>query len=56
MRDTERESQRPRQREKPTPHRAPEAGLNPGTPGSRRELEGRHTQPLNHPGVPSSVF
>ena len=36
MRDTERrrERQRPRQREKQAPRREPNAGLDPGTPGS----------------------
>ena len=38
MRDTERERerQRHRQREKQTPCREPDAGLDPGSPGSRR--------------------
>ena len=40
MRDTERE----RQREKPTPHREPDMGLNPGSPGPRPGLKAA----LNH--------
>ena len=39
MRDTEREGQRPRQREKQAPCREPDAGLDPGTPGSQPEPE-----------------
>ena len=34
MRDTEREGQRHRQREKQAPCREPNTGLDPGTPGS----------------------
>ena len=37
MRDTERERQGPRQREKQAPCREPNVGLDPGTPGSRHE-------------------
>ena len=33
MRDAERESQRHRQREKQAPHRKPNVGLDPRTPG-----------------------
>ena len=39
MRDTERERQRPRKREKQDPCREPDMGLNPGTPESRPELK-----------------
>ena len=39
MRDRERE--RHRQREKQAPCREPDVGLDPQTPGSRPELEGR---------------
>ena len=51
--DTEREGERQthRQREKQAPWREPDAGLNPGTPGSRPEPKA-DTQPLGHPGVP----
>ena len=51
MKDTER--QRHRQREKQAPHREPDAGLDPGTLGSRPEPKA-DTQLLNHPGIPSS--
>ena len=55
MRDTdrerERERQRHRQRKKQTPRREPDAGLDPGTPGSCPELKA-DAQPLSHPGVP----
>ena len=46
MRDTkrERERQRHRQREKQAPCREPDAGLDPGSPGSRPELKAA----LNH--------
>ena len=39
MRDRERERQRHRQREKQVPHREPNVGLDPGTPGSRPGLK-----------------
>ena len=53
MRDRERERQRHRQREKQAPCRDPDAGLDPGTPGSRPGLKGG-AQLLSHPGVPRS--
>ena len=53
MRDTERERQRPRQREKQAPCREPDAGLDPGSPGSRLGPKA-DAQPLSHPGVPDS--
>ena len=37
MRDTQRESQRHRQKEKQAPLREPDVGLDPRTPGSHRE-------------------
>ena len=49
MRDSER--QRHRQREKQTPSREPNSGLNPRTPGSWSELKAE-VQPLSHSGVP----
>ena len=51
MRDTERKRQRHRQREKQAPCREPDAGLNPGTPGSQ---PGWKADPLllSHLGVP----
>ena len=42
---------RDRQREKQAPCGDPDAGLNPGTPGSRPEPKA-DTQPLSHPGTP----
>ena len=55
MRDTEREKQTYRQREKQAPCRDPDVGLDPRTPGSRpgRKVE---AQLLNHPGVPCYHF
>ena len=51
MRDTDREKQRQRQREKWDPCREPDAGHDPGTPGSRPGPKA-NAQPLSHPGVP----
>ena len=42
-RETHREGQRHRQRERQAPHREPNAGLDPRTPGSRPEREGRRS-------------
>ena len=44
-------SQRHRQREKQGPHREPDVGLIPRTPGSRPEPKAE-AQPRSHPGVP----
>ena len=55
MRDTERERQIHRQREKQAPCREPNMGLVPGTPGSCPELKA-DTQPLSHPGIPITGF
>ena len=55
MRDTNRARQRHRQREKQAPHREPNAGLYPRTPGSPPEPKA-DTQPLSHPGVPPDPF
>ena len=52
MRDTERERQRHRQREKQAPHKEPDVGLDPGTPGLRLEPKADAQLP-NHPGVPT---
>ena len=52
MRDTHRERQRPRQREKQAPCGESDAGFDPGTPGSRPESKA-DTQPLIHPDAPS---
>ena len=51
-RETHRERQRHRQREKRAPCREPDAGLDPGSPGS---LPGPKAvaKPLRHPGIPS---
>ena len=46
-----RERQRHREREKQAPHREPDAGLDPGTAGSRPEPK-TDAQPLSHPGAP----
>ena len=46
-----RERQRHRQREKQAPCREPDAGLDPGTPGSHPGLKA-DAQPLSHPGAP----
>ena len=51
MRNTQRERQRHRQREKHVPCREPEVGLDPKIPGSRPEPKA-DAQPLNYPGVP----
>ena len=50
MRDTERERQIHREREKQAPSREPNVGLDPGTPGSCPEPK-VHAQPLSHSGV-----
>ena len=55
MRDTQRERQRHRKREKQAPCREPNVGLDPGTPGSHPEPKA-DTQLLNHPGIPISDF
>ena len=48
---THRKGQRHRQREKQSPHREPDMGLDPGTPESCPEPKA-DTQPLSHPSVP----
>ena len=53
MRDIERERQTHRQREKQVPCRKPDAGLNPGTPGSHPEPQA-DAKPLSHPGTPKT--
>ena len=53
MRDRER--QRHRQREKRAPHREPDVGLDPRTPGSYPELKA-DTQPLSHQAPQNRVF
>ena len=54
-RHTQREGQRPRQREKQAPHREPDVGLDPRTPGSRPELKA-DAQPLSHPVPIACLF
>ena len=51
MRDTEREKQRHRQREKQAPCREPKVGLDPGTPGPYPRPKAG-AKPLSHPGIP----
>ena len=51
MKDTKRERQRCRQREKQTPGREPDKGLDPKTTGSYPE-PGAGAPPVSHPGVP----
>ena len=61
MRDThtmierERERERDRQREKQAPCREPDVGLHRGSPGSHPGPKAG-TKPLNHPGIPNSIF
>ena len=55
MRDTEKERQSHRQREKQAPCREPNIGLDPRTLGSQSEPKA-DAQPLSHPGTPSSSF
>ena len=49
------ERQRHRQREKQASCGEPDAGLNPGTPGSQSEPKAG-TQPLSHPGALVTVI
>ena len=51
MRDTHREKQRHRRRQKQASCREPDVGLDPRTSGSRPEPEA-DAQPLSHPGIP----
>ena len=51
MRDTHRERQKNRKREKQAPCRKPNVGLSPRTPGSHPEPKA-DAQLLSHPGVP----
>ena len=55
MRDTHRERQRYRQREKPAPCREPDVGLDPETPGSGLELKA-DAQLLSHPGISNNTI
>ena len=50
MRDTEKERQRQAEKEKQTPCREPNVGLDPGTPGSHPGLKADTTaEPSRHP-------
>ena len=55
MRDTHRERQKHRQREKQPPCREPDVGLDAGTPGSHPEPKAG-AKLLSHPGIPMTVF
>ena len=55
MRDTEGGRQRHRQREKQAPCGDPDAGLDPGTPGSRPGPKAE-AHPLGHPGSRALLF
>ena len=50
-----RDRQGHKQREKQAPCREPDAGLDPGTPGSGPGLKAG-TKPLSHQGIPSKYF
>ena len=52
--ETHIERQTHRQREEQSPHREPNAGLHPRTPGSLLEPKA-DAQPLSHPSVPRKV-
>ena len=51
MRDTQKEVETHRQKQKQAPHEEPDAELNPWTPGSCPEPKA-DAQPLSHPGIP----
>ena len=55
MRDTERERQIHRQREKQAPYGLPNTGRDPRTPGSRPEPKA-HAQPLSYSSVPFTLI
>ena len=50
-----REAETHRQREKQAPHREPDMGLDPGTPGSHPGPKAG-VKPLSHPGIPLYNF
>ena len=52
QREKERERQRHRQSEKQAPHREPDVGLDPRSPGSHPGLKAG-AKLLSHPGTPS---
>ena len=51
----DRERQRHRQRDRQTPCRDPDVGLDPRTPGSQPEPKA-DAQPLNYPCAPALVY
>ena len=53
--DSHRERERHRQREKQTPFREPNVGLDPTTPGSRPGLKAG-SKSLSHPRIPGNIF
>ena len=55
MRDTQKERQRHRQREKQAPCREPDVGLDPRSLGSGPGLKAG-AKPLSHPGIPFVVI
>ena len=55
MRDTKRERNRHRQREKRAPCKELDVGLNSGTPGSRLGPK-KGAKLLSHPGIPMAVI
>ena len=55
MRDTEREAETHRQKEKQAPRRKPDVGLDPWTPGSHPGPKGG-AKPLSHPWIPPVEF
>ena len=55
MRDTEKERQRHRQREKRVSCEEPDVGLDPGTLGSHPEPKA-DAQLLGHPGAPTYIL
>ena len=55
MRDTERKQRQRQREEKQAPHREPDAGLDPRTPGSCPGPKA-DAQLLSHPGVPKRHF
>ena len=55
MRDTQKERQTHRQREKQASHGESDTVLDPRTPGSRLETK-TDVQPLSHTGAPGFIF
>ena len=55
MRDTQRERQRHRPREKQAPCRGPDVGFDPWSPGSHPGPKAG-AQPLRHPGIPNPTI